>query len=129
MKNSQLHKFIQNNLFILIFLNSANVFNYLFQLVIGRSLTSTNYGIFNSLLSLAAITASPVGIIHIVLCRYIAKLSIYGMGQIKTLLTKLLRWMTCVSGGLFCLGLIFIPWIKSYNFAKFFFRNIEKQKS
>ena len=114
MKSSQLREFIKNNLFILIFLNSANVFNYFFQLVVGRALTSTNYGIFNSLLSLATITSSPINIIHIVLSRYIAKMSVSGMGQIKTLLIKSLRGMLFISSALLCLGFLAIPWIKNY---------------
>ena len=114
MKSSQLREFIKNNLLILIFLNSANVFNYFFQLVVGRALTSTNYGIFNSLLSLATITSSPINIFHIVLSRYIAKMSVSGIGQIKTLLIKSLRGMFFTSSALLCLAFLAIPSIKNY---------------
>ena len=114
MKSSQLREFIKNNLLILIFLNSANVFNYFFQLVVGRALTSANYGIFNSLLSLATITSSPINIFHIVLSRYIAKMSVSGIGQIKTLLIKSLRGMLFISSALLCLAFLAIPWIKNY---------------
>ena len=99
---------------ILIFLNSASVFNYFFQIVIGRSLSPVDYGIFNSLLSMASLMASPASIIHIVFSRFIAKLSLSGLGQIKNLILKCFKGMIFISIGLFLTGLVFIPAIKSY---------------
>jgi O-antigen/teichoic acid export membrane protein len=114
MNNSQLSKFLRNNLIILILVNSASVFNYLFQMLIGRSLTPMDYGVFNSLLSLGAIAASPVTVVHIVFSRFIVKLSLSGLGQVKKLLMSSFRVVIYISIGSFCLGLLLVPWIKNY---------------
>ena len=47
-----MRKFIYNNIIILAFFNSASVFNYLFQVVVGRSISSIDYGVFNSLFAI-----------------------------------------------------------------------------
>jgi len=118
MKDPLLKKFIKNNIIILILVNSSSIFNYLFQLVIGRSLTPIDYGIFNSLLALGAFISSPCSIIHIVFSRFIVKLSVSGLGHIKSLLIKSLKGALSIGCGLCCLGLISIPWIKEYFHLK-----------
>ena len=109
-----MRQFLQNNLIILVLVNSASVFQYLFQVVVGRGLTPIDYGVFNSLNSLAALLATPVTIVHIVYSRFIVKLSLSGLGAVKSLLLKSLQCMAWVSGSAFLLGLLFLPWIQSF---------------
>ena len=77
-------------------------------------MTSANYGGFNSLLSLGAIVSAPVSIIHIVFSRFIVKLSVSGLGQVKKLLMVCFKGIVLTSGSLFCLGLISLSWLQGY---------------
>ncbi|SVC17560.1 uncharacterized protein METZ01_LOCUS270414, partial [marine metagenome] len=106
--------FIKNNIIMLVLLNSASVFSYLFQLVLGKNLSPVDYGIFNSLNSLIAILATPSEILHILFSRFIVKLSISGLNQVKCLLIKSINIMLWVSAGIFLFGLASLPLLKSF---------------
>lgn len=54
-------KLLFNSAVIFAFMMVGNFFNYLFQIAMSRSLSVSNYGTLNSLLSLLAITAIPSG--------------------------------------------------------------------
>jgi O-antigen/teichoic acid export membrane protein len=107
-------RFLRNNLLILILLNSSNVFNYLFQLVAGRSLTTGDFGSFNALNSLAVLLSAPVAVLPLVFSRYTVKLEAKGLGQIKNLLVEGFRWLVFIAGALFLIGLASIPWLKDF---------------
>ena len=109
-----MRSFLHNNLIILILLNSASVFNYLFQMVIGRSMTPSDYGIFNSINSTMSTIGAPIAIVHIVFSRFIVRLSVSGLGQVKMLLIKSFQVVLPLAGGLFITGLLFVPWLKSF---------------
>jgi O-antigen/teichoic acid export membrane protein len=109
-----MRNYLKNNVIILVLLNSASVFNYFFQIVVGRSLSPIDYGIFNSLLSLAGLMASPSSIIHIVFSRFIAKFSLSGLGQTKSLILECFKGMIVISGCLLFVGIFFISSIKNY---------------
>lgn len=99
---------------ILVLLNSSNIFNYLFQLVAGRALSTVDYGSFNALNSMAVILAAPVAVLPLVFSRYTVKLEENGLGQVKNLLAEGFRGMTFISGVLFLVGLAAIPWLQSF---------------
>jgi O-antigen/teichoic acid export membrane protein len=109
-----MHKFIRNNIIILAFFNSASVFNYLFQVVVGRSISSIDYGIFNSLFAMVSIFSAPVSILHIVFSRFIVNLSLFGMGKVKSLLIECFKVMFVFAGAIFLLGIAGIPLIKNF---------------
>lgn len=109
-----MRKFLRNNIIILIFLNSASVFNYLFQLVVGRSISSIDYGVFNSLFAMVSIFTAPVSIVHIVFSRFIVNLSLSGLGKVKSLFTKSFKIILGLSGTTLLGGIIAIPLIKDF---------------
>ena len=109
-----MRKFIRNNIIVLAFFNSASVFNYLFQVVVGRSISSIDYGIFNSLFAMVSIFTAPVSVVHIVFSRFIVNLSLSGLGKVKSLFTKSFKIVLGLSGIIFLSGIIAIPLIKDF---------------
>ena len=109
-----MRKFIRNNIIILAFLNSASVFGYLFQLVVGRSISSIDYGVFNSLFAMVSIFTAPVSVVHIVFSRFIVNLSLSGLGKVKSLFTKSFKIILGLSGTILLGGIIAIPLIKDF---------------
>ena len=109
-----MRKFIRNNIIILAFFNSASVFNYLFQVVVGRSISSIDYGIFNSLFAMVSIFTAPVSVVHIVFSRFIVNLSLSGLGKVKSLFTKSFKIILGFSGIILLGGIIAIPLIKDF---------------
>ncbi|MFQ5451509.1 MAG: polysaccharide biosynthesis protein [Nitrospinaceae bacterium] len=109
-----MRNFLRNNLLILVILNSSNVFNYLFQLIVGRTLTPADYGSFNALNSLAVVLSAPVAVLPLVFSRYTVQLSVSGLPQVKSLLVDGFRRMVLVAAGILIIGLLALPWLKSY---------------
>ena len=109
-----MRRFLQNNLLILILLNSSNIFNYLFQLMVGRALTPADYGTFNALNSMAVILSAPVAVLPLVFSRTTIKLAQSGMGQVRNLLVKGFRSMIVIAGGALLVGISIMPWLKNY---------------
>jgi len=109
-----MRKFIRNNIIILAFFNSASGFNYLFQLVVGRSISSIDYGVFNSLFAMVSIFTAPVSVMHVVFSRFIVNLSLSGLGKVKSLFTKSFKIILGLSGTILLGGIIAIPLIKDF---------------
>ncbi len=109
-----MHSFLRNNILILVLLNSSNIFNYLFQLTVGRSLSPADYGSFNALNSLAVVLSAPAAVLPLLFSRYTIQLAIKDMGQVKGLLVKGLRTMVLVAAVLFLAGIAALPWLKQY---------------
>ncbi len=109
-----MRRFLKNNLLILVLLNSSNIFNYLFQLTVGRSLSPADYGSFNALNSLAVVLSAPAAVLPLLFSRYTIQLALKDMGQVKNLLVKGFRTMVLVGGALFVTGLAALPWLKQY---------------
>ena len=109
-----MRKFILNNIIILAFLNSASVFNYLFQVIVGRSVSAIDYGIFNSLFVMVSIFSAPVSMLHIVFSRFIVNLSLSGMGKVKSLFIKSFKIILLFAGSILTLGILGIPLIKNF---------------
>ena len=109
-----MRKFIRNNIIVLAFFNSASVFGYLFQLVVGRSISSIDYGVFNSLFAMVSIFTAPVSVVHIVFSRFIVNLSLSGLGKVKSLFTKSFKIMLVLSGTILLGSITAIPLIKDF---------------
>lgn len=110
----RVRNFLRNNMLILVLLNSSNIFNYLFQLVAGRGLTTIDYGSFNALNSMAVLLSAPVAVLPLVFSRYTVKLAESGLEQVKCLLVDGFRGMIFISSALFITGLIAIPWLQNF---------------
>lgn len=66
--------FLKTNIIVLFIANSANVFAYLFQIVIGRHLNIDDFGVFNSINSLGVMATSIVGIVPYVITKFVIEL-------------------------------------------------------
>lgn len=65
--------FVKSNVLVLIIANSANIFAYLFQFVMGRYLSVEDFGVLNSVNSLATLIGSLIGIVPYIVAKYIIK--------------------------------------------------------
>ena len=110
----EMRRFLRNNMLILILLNSSNVFNYLFQVIAGRGLTTIDYGSFNAVNSMAVILSAPVAVLPLVFSRYTVQLAESGLKQVRSLLVDGFRGMVLISSALFIMGLIAIPWLQNF---------------
>ena len=110
----RMRRFLRNNMLILVLLNSSNVFNYLFQVVAGRGLTTIDYGSFNAVNSMAVILSAPVAVLPLVFSRYTVQLAESGLEQVRSLLTDGFRGMVLISSALFVIGLIVVPWLQTF---------------
>ena len=93
MTNSLLKKFIRNNAIVFILLNSAGLFSYIFQVVLGRTLPPDQYGSFNSLLATGALITTPITILHLVFSRFISRIKDQKLQHIKSLLITSLKFI------------------------------------
>jgi O-antigen/teichoic acid export membrane protein len=106
--------FLQTNFLIVIILNSANLFNYVFQLIIARSLPTADYGIFNALNSFSIMVLAPLGVIPFIITRYTVRLSANQLEQVKMLMWKFFQGLLIIGIALLIIGLLALPWLKSY---------------
>jgi len=109
-----MNKFFRNNILVLLLMNSGNVFNYLFQIVIGRSLTPEEFGVFNALNSLTLLASVPIAVIPFVFSKVTVQLSLNGLSQIRSLFWKSIKWLALISCAGFSVGLLALPAIKGY---------------
>lgn len=106
--------FLRTNFLVLFLLNSGNLFNYLFQLVIARQLTPTDFGTFNAINSIAIILLAPSAVLPVVFSRYTVTLLQTSMGQVRDILVRGMKFFTWITLGLLGLCLLGLPGIKSY---------------
>ncbi|RZD16862.1 MAG: hypothetical protein EVJ46_01090 [Candidatus Acididesulfobacter guangdongensis] len=84
MKNILNDSLLKNGIYIFIFSMSANFFNYLFQIAMGRLLTVSEYGTLNSLFSILLIISVPAGTITIIAAKNIShNLAISEFNKVK----------------------------------------------
>ena len=114
MEQPPLRKFLQNNLIVFVLINSGSALNYLFQIVLGRTLSPDQYGSFNALLSTSALITAPITIVHLVFSRFIARLESQGQQQIKTLLIKSIKPLLGIISSIIIIGIFAIPSFKSF---------------
>jgi O-antigen/teichoic acid export membrane protein len=114
MRNPPLKKFLRNNLIVFALVNSGGALSYLFQILLGRTLSPDQYGSFNSLLSTSALITAPITIVHLVFSRFIARLGNHGQQQIKTLLIKSIKPLLGMISSIIIIGVFAIPLFKNF---------------
>lgn len=103
------NSFLRQNLVVLVLLNSSNAANYLFQIILGRSLSPAEYGAFNSMASLAVLYGGLVLVLNLVLSRQTALFSVESPGRVNTLLRTALVAVCGVSAAVLAAGLLGMP--------------------
>ena len=106
--------FLWNNLIVFALLNSGGALNYLFQIILGRTLSLDQYGTFNSLLSTSALITAPITIVHLVFSRFIARLENHSPQQIKTLLIISIKPLLVMISSIIVIGIFAIPSFKNF---------------
>ena len=114
MRSLPLKNFIWNNAVVFILLNSAGALNYIFQIILGRSLSPEHYGSFNSLLAISSLITTPITILHLVFSRFIAGITEYKLEQVKTLLTKSFKAILAIAFCIVLVGLLSAQWLKDF---------------
>ena len=114
MTSSSLKKFIWNNATVFILLNSSGALNYIFQIILGRTLPPDQYGSFNSLLAMSALITTPFTILHLVFSRFIARMTENKLQKIKTILTTSLKTILIIVFGIVLIGLLSAQWLKNF---------------
>ena len=114
MTSSSLNKFIWNNAIVFILLNSSGALNYIFQIILGRTLSPEQYGGFNSLLATSALITTPFTILHLVFSRFIAGMADNKLQKIKALLTICLKTILAIVFGIALIGLLSAQWLQNF---------------
>ena len=114
MRSLPLKNFIWNNAVVFILLNSAGALNYIFQIILGRSLSPDHYGSFNSLLAISSLITTPMTILHLVFSRFIAGITEHKLEQVKTLLTKSFKAILAIAFCIVLVGLLSAQWLKDF---------------
>ena len=101
-----LRKFISNNFLVLILINSGNVFNYLFYFVLGRTLSPSDYGVFNALNSLLVVLVAPMTVVQLVVARFSTQLTDRTLAAFAQKLTK---WLLVFILAIMVIGILSVP--------------------
>ena len=110
-----MRKFLQDNFLALAILNSSNFFSYLFQLIIARALSASDYGSFNALASLSSMILAPLGILPMVIARFTVRVNTQQqLGQVKTLVFVILKGLFFISLLLLLVGALSLDSLKIY---------------
>jgi len=97
-----------------ILLNLGNVFAYLFQLVLARSLAPEAYGEFNALFSLTVWASAPCTVVQFMIAKQAVMLSIDRPAALRTLLWQGLGTMTATAAAVAGLGVALAPLLADY---------------
>lgn len=97
-----------NSIIVFTIMMIANVFNYLYQIVMGNALTVSDFGNLNTLLSLSVVISVPSGILQLITAQYTAYYQALGeMGKMRRLLHSLLQIAGIATAIAFLIGLGF----------------------
>ncbi|MEA5088913.1 polysaccharide biosynthesis protein [Solidesulfovibrio sp.] len=107
-------RFLRQNIVILFLLNSGNLFNYLFQLVVGRNMSPADFGGFNALNSTMVIFAAPLAIVPLVMARFTARFAIADMGLVRSLLSRAGLCATLLAVVAYGIGAACLPLLQSF---------------
>ena len=111
-------RFLRNNLIVAVLLNSGNVLNYLFQLIMARSMSPADYGLFNSINSLGVVLAAPAAALPFLFARYTTRFFQESPGRVKSLVAGGMKWFGGLGLLLFTAGAMFMPVLRSYLHVK-----------
>lgn len=107
-------RFLKQNFLILVLMNSGNIFNYLFQLTIGRAMTPDEFGSFNALNSSTVILAAPLGVVPLIMARFTAGFALQGMGRVRGLFGQALKVAAVAAAVIAVAGFFLAPLLKDF---------------
>jgi O-antigen/teichoic acid export membrane protein len=104
---------IQNGILFLI-INSGNIFNYLFQLTIARTLTPQDYGAFNALNSMSVLITILFSMLPLVIAKFTVLFSLQNIEKVRGLFWFGLKWFCAGIGLALIAGWAAIPLLKDF---------------
>jgi len=107
-------RFLKQNFLILVLMNSGNIFNYLFQLTIGRAMTPDEFGSFNALNSSTVILAAPLGVVPLIMARFTAGFALHGMGRVRGLFGQAIKVASVAVGVIAAAGFLVAPLLRDF---------------
>ncbi len=106
-------EFLKSNLIVIIIANSANLFAYLFQFIMGRYLSIEDFGVLNAVNSLGVIAGAITGIIPFVVTKYIIEFK-EDKELASLLMWNILKFSTLITTAITILVIFFIDEIDIY---------------
>jgi len=107
-------RFLKQNFLILVLMNSGNIFNYLFQLTIGRAMTPDEFGSFNALNSSTVILAAPLGVVPLIMARFTAGFALHGMGRVRGLFGQAIKVASVAVAVIAAAGFLAAPLLRDF---------------
>lgn len=107
-------RFLVNNFVMLFLMNAGSVFNYAFQILLGRGLTPEQYGLFNSINSFGAILAVEVAVMSYVLAKFTIKSQHQGDAYLRGLIVFAVRWLSVLGIVVFVVLSAASPLLRQY---------------
>ncbi len=109
-----MNSYVTQNAILFILINSGNVFNYLFQVMIGRKLSPEDYGAFNALNSMTVLITILIGVLPVVIAKFTVQLSLKSMEKVRGLFFSGLKWLCIGAGATMIAGWAAIPLVKDF---------------
>jgi len=107
-------RFLANNFVMLLLMNAGSVFNYAFQILLGRGLTPEQYGLFNSINSFGAILAVEVAVMSYVLAKFTIRSQRHGDEYLRGLIVFAVRWLSVLGIVVFAVLAAASPLLRQY---------------
>ena len=111
---SQFSRYFKDSILTFGLVNLSSLFNYLFQLVVGRAMTPADFGIFNSLSSFSTVLLAPMAVLPVVISKFTTQLFKESKGCVSYLLKNGLKITILIGFFLVIIGCLAIEWIKGY---------------
>jgi len=105
--------FLKSNLIVIIIANSANLFSYLFQFVMGRYLSVEDFGILNAVSSLGVLASIMTGVIPFIVTKYIIEFK-EDKKMSSLLIWNMFKFTLLVTLVMSVLAVVFIDQIDNY---------------
>ncbi len=101
--------------FFLIFIaNSGNLAAYLFQVLSARTMSPSDYGLFNALNSLVVVLSSPIPVGNMLVAKMTIKVSSIGEQLVIALRNFLLKKGIILAIIIWLMGFLIFPWLQKY---------------
>ncbi|WP_028325312.1 oligosaccharide flippase family protein [Desulfatirhabdium butyrativorans] len=105
---------LTQNAILFILINSGNIFNYLFQVMIGRKLTPEDYGAFNALNSMTVLITILTGVLPMVFAKFTVQLSLKSIDEVRGLFFAGMKWLCIGAGAVMLFGWATIPLVADF---------------
>ena len=109
------YEFEKDSFILFILMMTANVINYVFQIVMGRLFNVAEYGELNSLFAIFTLVSLPMNALTLVVAKYVTSYTARGLqGQALGFIKKFFFYILFISVVLVVLGSTISPWLAGF---------------